>query len=299
MFILTRFRFILLALCTISCGNHEKRSQGFAQPSFVSFHVRQVGVSLSDQNLGVLMESLIEVRECSRQEDNRTFVITHAAKAHIENLTQNSTGCKALLKSITFGGNQTPEVFIPKENTDPLTIRSTQWAEYVSQNKYSLIITSEAGLSESLGRIENVVLSIMPAKEPNTVPMSIVQRDFPKSSPFPAIVLASISNIGIINNKRTFAVYLACTKKMASLTCDGLNLSQLKLRVFEEPTSQLEYEYLYKRLQESSSLIVPNNSHLFLNGIRIIAATLTTDREIASIAISNNDTIRVFEFQLP
>jgi predicted small lipoprotein YifL len=283
----------------MSCGKNTPEVSIPSEPSFATFHIRDIGVPSNFTQSPTLLNAEILIEGCSQASDNRQVVIKKISKRHLENLTKLSTGCVASLLSITAPGENGPELYLPDKNSSPMPIIAGNTALYISTKNNELIAVAEVGLSNNLQRFENVVLAIFPPQKENRLPVGSLVEDFRGKSPLPDIVPAAMSFEGVLEKKNAYSFYFECGAQKLGDTCGDFNLSAIKMRFLDTLPNPRSKENLTNLVNELGPQITPNTSHYYGNGIRINVATTTSRGSEAGFIVSLGDSLRLFTLKLP
>jgi hypothetical protein len=293
------FLAISSSLLLSSCGKIDEKFSSESSPSFVTFHIRQVGLPPVNTQSNHIQGVTIEIEGCSHSEDNRVIRITNIAKIRLENLTESSTGCRAFLKSLDSPRTDGVERYTPNTGENSFHLSTNTSKKYTSDKGHELTVIAEKGLSPNLGRHEQVSIAILPTKKDNRLPIATTEHSFPKSEPLANLAPIAMGFDGVFNGKNAYTIYLDCLEKRTANMCGDINVHALRLRFLDSLPTNLDHGTLWRLLQERGPQVIPNESHHFGNGIRIAVATETPRSQQAGLIVGNGNTVQLYTFQLP
>ena len=298
-------RSIIIATSVLisSCG--EKLNNAIiGEPSFVSFQLRSSGVPSSSDVPNTLVSASFLVSGCSQESDNRTITINNFSELHIENLTSGSTGCRIFLNTFTFTNSRVEAVFSPQIGSSPAEVVTGNSATYVSPSNFQVIVEVEKGVSQTLQFKESISIALLPFFGTKTIDAKVIVEDFidtdPVTQPVPALAISKVEFSGILNSDGLFgySLQLACTELLEGMQCSNMDLMQMRFRQLNAIPSNRERLNLIGLIEERSTQIIPNSTHLWANGLQFTITTPNKQGEhIVMLALFQNS-VRLFDIEI-
>lgn len=288
----------------VACGEKVKNATN-ERPSFVSFQLRSAGVPANPEAPNTLAKAMFRIAECSNEKDNRIIQIDNFAELHTESLSLKSTGCRLFLDSFTLKNSKAETVFTPQSGMHPMEVVTGNSSTYISPSLLKVIVEIEKGLSQTLQFKENISIALLPMFGTKTISAKVTVEDFlltdPDIKPAPALSISKVEYAGVLTASGLYgySLQLACTELLNGTNCSNMDLMEMRFRQLNEvPVSKSRVD-LITLIEERPTQIIPNSTHLWVNGLQFTITTPNKPGEHIFLLAAFQDSVRLFDIEIP